>query len=175
VDFADFTIFAGSKEFRVHKRVLAAQSSVFANMLKNDEQVKATSKFEIEDFSKEVVKEFLRSFYTIDNARGEHALELFRLACKFKFEDLMKANKTLVIKNLDEHNAIDVLKLGNQQKSNEIIKAAFSHLKKVFPNEIKSDALKHKPERVEEIVKTVKRYKMTTADFIKSIEHLNKN
>jgi hypothetical protein len=166
--FSDFKIVVGTKEVSVHKCVLAAQSPVFASMLENDEQVKATNKLEIKDCNEEAVEEFLRGLYTGEIENEENNLDLFSLACTFDVEVLKTAYEGIVIKTLNEDTALKALKLGTLYKSDKIIEVAASEVKKMLPGEIKLEALKRKPERIEEIVEVMdanKRLKKLIEDF----------
>lgn len=151
--YFDLTIVTNTNPIRVHKCVLAAQSSVFASMLENDEQGAASNKIEMKECSGEIVKEFLQSLYTSEVDNEEHALELFRLACDFDVEELKTIYEPIVVKNMNEENAFVAFKLGNLQKSEAIIVAAFQKIKEMYPNEIHSDALKYEPGKVEEVIK----------------------
>lgn len=173
--FSDFQIIVGSKEFPVHKCILAAQSSAFTLLLKNDEQVQASNKIEIKDCCEEAVEEFLRCLYSGEVRNNkENVLELYSLACIFDVKEIREAYEGLVIKNLIDENALKVLKLGNLYKSEKLIEAAFGRLEKCFPEAITSDVLKTEPERVEEIVNTVKLFKKSVKNYKKTIKKLTK-
>jgi BTB/POZ domain len=49
--FSDFTITAGSKEFKVHKCVVGSRSAVFTAIFENDMKEKQTGKMEIIEYS----------------------------------------------------------------------------------------------------------------------------
>jgi hypothetical protein len=98
-----------------------------------------------------------------DGGQKINHLELFSLACTFDVEELKEIYEGIVIGNMNEQSALEALKIGNLYKSNKMIEAAFSQIKKMLPNEVQSEALKHKPGRIEEIFK-----------FKKMIEELNK-
>lgn len=160
---SDFAIIVDQKEIQVHKIILSSQSSVFASMLEDNKQVKATNKLEIKDCNEEVVHAFLRSLYTGEVENDKNALELFSLACTFKVTEMQSIYKDIAIQNLNGENALKAFKLGTLYEETEVIEAAFAEIKKMYPNDIRSEALKHNPERVEEIVK-----------YKKQIEEYNK-
>jgi hypothetical protein len=157
--FADFPIAIDKREIRVLRSVLAAQSPVFATLMMNDEQVKASNKLEIKDCTAEVVEKFLRSLYTGDVEDEENALDMFTLACTFDVEELKNAYEKIVIDNLDEQNALQAFKVGNLYKSDEIIDAAFGVINKMLPIELK-DGLKQKPAEVDEVISKFMSFKV---------------
>jgi hypothetical protein len=162
---SDFSLIVDSSEIRVHKKVLAAKSSYFAEKFKNDSTI---DKLEIEGCSKEVVEEFLNCLYYDRGIKTEFekvASELFILASTFKVEELKKIFEALVVKNLHGYNAVEVLKIGNRHQSDLIIEAAFAKVKIVYPKSVRSQTLKHKPENVEQIVTEIKRFKKTIHDL----------
>lgn len=148
--FYDFTIVAGGKKIRVHKNVLSVQSPVFASMFESDE---ALSKLEIKDYDENVVEQFLHSLYTAELGNEEHAMAMFDLATKFKIGELINLHEAVIVKNLNEQNVAKALAIGNLHKSDAISGAAFNMIQKMFPDEVQSEALKYKPEHIEEIIR----------------------
>lgn len=153
--FCDFTIIAVSKEIHVHRIVLAAQSSVLSDILDNDNQVKLTNKLEIQECGETAVEDFFRTLYTGEIRDEQNALEIFSLACTFKVGDLVEVYEGMVKRYVNEKNALTALKVGNIHASEKLINEAFSHLKKLYPNDIQSETLKHKPFLIEKIVKKI--------------------
>lgn len=159
--FSDFAVVVASKEFQVHKIVLAGQSSVFASMIETDEQVAVSNKLEIKDCSGEVVEEFLRCLYgsPIKVENYENALTLYSLASTFEVDELKLMLEEVLLNNLEDEHAIKALKIGNLHSAEKIIAAAFHRIKRKYPNDIQAEGLKHKPERVEDIVNEINRSK----------------
>jgi BTB/POZ domain len=79
-EYTDLVITVGEKEFHVHRAVLAAKSQVFKDLFDNNQQVIATSKLDIQNFSEEVMGEFLRVMYSGRVEDNGNVFELFRLA-----------------------------------------------------------------------------------------------
>jgi BTB/POZ domain len=150
--YSDFIIVVGSMEIPVHKCVLSTLSPVFAEMFKNDPEVVSSNKLEIKECSGYVVEEFLSVLYKGEVTNEENALDLFSLACTFEVEELKKVYWEIAIRYVNEQNATKALTIGNLHKSAEMIDAAFSLIKMMWPNEIQSEALKYQPKRVEEII-----------------------
>lgn len=151
--YTDFTILADGKEFSVHKNVLAVQCPFFASLLKTDDKVKASNKYEITVSGYEVVEDFLYCLYTGEIKRVGHSVELFNLAATFNDEELKKEFELIACTNINNDNALKALFIGNAHESVKIIESAFNILKKVLPNDALSDLLKFKPNEVGEILK----------------------
>lgn len=173
-DFSDFTIVAGSREIKVHKNVLAAQSSTFASMFKNDEQVALSNKLEVKDCSELAVEQFLESLYTGEITDSKNALDLFSLACTFDAKDFREAYEKMAIESLNEATNVKALVLGNSFNSDKLVRAAFSNLKEMYPDAIKSDELRNNPLRVQEIVDVIEKHNISVQKYEEEIEKLNK-
>ena len=63
-EFTDVTIVAGGGEFRAHKCIMAARSSVFAAMFKHNFIEKQESTVTITDLNYDVLQELLKYIYT---------------------------------------------------------------------------------------------------------------
>lgn len=157
-DFHDFTVVCEGKEFPVHKNVLAIQSSVFASMFKNDEQVKSTNKLEIKDCVADVVGEFLKSLYT-GEVGDENALELFSLAHTFDVEFLKKELEDICVSNVNEENALKAHELGKLFGSAALVDAAYDQIKETVIEALDRDILKQNPDQLKVIMGIIGSYK----------------
>jgi BTB/POZ domain/Leucine rich repeat len=113
--FSDFTIIVGeaeSKEFAVHKCVVASQSSVFATIFKNEMKEKKVGKMTIDDFTADVVEGMLEFLYTGQSNNESNAMDLFAIAAKYDIATLKTDCEKLIICNIDEFNALEVFALG---------------------------------------------------------------
>ena len=152
--FSDFKIIAETKEFPVHKIVLATRSSVFSTMFETDMQERQLNQMTIEDFSADAVENFLSFLYTEAILDDGNAIKLFKLASKYEIPQLEQISKRIILKNLDSSNALNVLFLGNLFSCDEMIQKAFTKIRETnlyvdFP-----DHLKNSPEILEEIIET---------------------
>jgi BTB/POZ domain len=90
---SDFTIFVQEvsckKEYRVHKSVLASKSPIFENIFKNDSAIHRAGKMQFNEFSSTTVSAFLRFLYTGFVQQEVNAIELFKMAAKYKVDSLM--------------------------------------------------------------------------------------
>jgi hypothetical protein len=115
--------------------------------------------YEIEDSDEDVVRNFLSTLYFGENSNnGNAAIQVGFLAARFNVEpkEIYELN---VLANMNESNALDVLKLGNEYKSEKLIESAFGEIKKFYPEGVKCAKLKRKPDQVQEIVDVIKKFK----------------
>jgi BTB/POZ domain len=147
-EYSDFIVAAGAvddpTEFKVHKCLLAVHSSVFAAVFQSDE----TGKLFIEDFGIETVKEFLEFLYNGEVPREENAMELFAIAARYKVSQLKEICEMAVLRNINDSNAIEVFVLGHSFSSEELKKASFEAIKKMFPELKLQDSLMDTPEKL---------------------------
>ena len=143
---SDFTIKVRDKEYKVHKIVLAVQSSVFESMFnENDgDDVKVFEKIKI--MSDDAFEDFLRYFYFGTIRSEDNATELFGLAVEFGVATLKFECEEIILRNLNELISLEVFNIAHLHGSEVLKKAAFALIKKSLP-EI-SDNLINTPEVV---------------------------
>ena len=146
--FSDFTIKVRNKEYKVHKIVLAAQSSVFESMFNKDD-VKVLQ--EIKIMSDDAFEDFLRYFYFGSIRCADNAIELFGLAVEFNVATLKSECEEIILRNIDEHNMLEIFNLGLLHGSENLKKFAFGRIKTSFPRI--SDNLINAPEVIANIIK----------------------
>ena len=153
--FSDFTIKVYNKEYKVHKIVLAAQSSVFESMFNKDDgnDVKVLEKIQL--MRVDVFEDFLRYFYFGSIRCAENTIELFELAFEFGVATLKVECEEIFLRNIDEHNMLEIFNLGHLHGSENLKKVAFARIKSLFPKI--SDNLIDAPEVVANLV-NAKRY-----------------
>lgn len=152
-DFRDFSIIVGERKILVHKVFLAAKTGLFSSTQKNRELLKTSEKLKIEDCSEEAVKEFFHALYTGKIETCENAFELFSLASVFDVPELKSAYQEIAISSINEHNAVEALKVGNLQDCQELIEIAFSTVESFLSRRLDDD-LKYQPKIVEKILET---------------------
>ena len=148
--FSDFPIKVRDKEHRIHKNILAAQSSVFESMFSEDngDDVKVFEK--IKNMSDDAFEDFLRYFYFGTIRSEDNAMELFGLAVEFDVATLKFECEEIILLNLNDFNMLEVFNLAHLHSSEVLKKAAFATIKKSFP-EI-SDNLINAPEIVARLI-----------------------
>ena len=144
--FSDFTIKVRDKEYKVHKMVLLAQSSVFESMFNEDNEdgVKVFEKIKI--MSDDAFEDFLRYFYFATIRSEDNAMELFGLAVELDVATLKFECEEIILRNLNDLNSLEVFNLAHVHGSEILKKAAFATIKKSFPRI--SDALIKAPKIV---------------------------
>lgn len=160
-DFSDLTIIAGdeeseeSKQFAVHKLALGIQSSVFASIFKNNMKHSATMK--IKGFSAETVEAMLHFIYTGEVQEECNATKLYEIAAKYKIDELKEVAEKMVLRTVDDSNALEVLKLGNSNDSVKLKRKSFDAIKGMCPELSLTEELMNKPENLEGIVEACRK------------------
>jgi BTB/POZ domain/Leucine rich repeat len=137
-DFSDFIVIGGvdgsSKEFAVHKCVLGTQSSVMYATLKNDMKEAQTGRMKIDDFSADVVEGMLHFMYTGEVKNETFAMDLYAIAIKYDLKNLKFVTEKIILRNIDDSNAIEIFGFGHLQIADKIKRRAFNKIKKMFPD-----------------------------------------
>lgn len=132
-EFTDFTIVVRGREFKIHKMVLAAQSSVFKDIFADTAVESAKSFNKIQNCSEKTFESFLDYFYTGKVDSSVNAVEMFELASEFDVLEPKKICKTLIMAKLNESNAVEVFNLGHRYSSEEMKQKSFEIIMKMFP------------------------------------------
>lgn len=161
---SDFVIVCASKEFKVYKTVLAIQSSVLAAAFESNMKESKTGRMKIEDFSKEAVEDFLKFLYTGETPEETNAMEIFALASKYDVPALQKLMEEIVLDNLDESNAIEILTMAKQHNCGSLAQAAFDEIQDMFVETELDPRLMDDPERLIGLIDAKDEYE----DYLKS-------
>jgi BTB/POZ domain/Leucine rich repeat len=173
-NFSDFIIVIGSKEFAVHKNVLATQSSVFTAIFLNDMKEKQTRKMEIEDFAADVVEGMLKFMYTGKLKDEKHAMDLFAIAVKYEVKNLKRVTENLILHNLDESNALEVFGLGHLHNSDVLKRRGFAVIQSMFPGKDLPDSLMEKPEELRELIEEARKFQEAQAKLQTKLKKFKK-
>ena len=79
--FSDFTIKVREKEYKVHKNILAARSSVFEEMFSGDGDAGAKTLMNIKNFNEEAFDDFISFFYFGAVKSKTNVFGTFRACC----------------------------------------------------------------------------------------------
>ncbi|XP_065209106.1 speckle-type POZ protein-like [Planococcus citri] len=120
-DFSDVTISVKGKNYPAHKLILAARSSVFKAMFKNNMQESQTNHITITDMEQETFEEMLRYIYTgkMPNLE-EWAFELLPAADKYDLKELKNACERLLLTEISAENVGKVLVLADMHNADEL-------------------------------------------------------
>lgn len=164
--WSDFSITAESKEFRVHKLVLAVQSRRFFEMF---EDVYDIQSMKIRDISANVVEEFLRFLYTgkLVTLDDTNVLELFQLSSKMKVTALKAICEQMILEKLNESNAFRIFSLGHNYGSEELKTAAFKEIKEIFRDNNLDESLIDHPNQLKELFDAKTTYEAVIQKFSK--------
>lgn len=136
--FPDFSIFVGSKEFKVHKSVLSIHCSVF-------DRKDHANYFGLRNTSEKAVHDFLRYVYTGDKPEPKNAIEIFQLSFLLGVEELQLICERIICKNvMNDSNAWQIFMLGCDYASDAIKNEAFDRIKFLYPEAGLSDLLPEK-------------------------------
>ena len=152
-ELSDFSIKVHSKEYKVHKFILATQSSVFKAMFTSHEKEKIFKN--VRNFSKESFEDFLRFFYTGKIRNEKNALNLFELAVEFDVPDLKLECEEIVIDDLEKSNALETFNLAHSYKAEKLKQKSFEYIQRMMPEV--SDSLIKENELVNEMVAAKRR------------------
>jgi BTB/POZ domain len=147
-DFSDFVIIAGSKEFKVHKNILGSQSSVFKTIFNTTMKEQQTGKMKITDFSGDAVEGMLIFLYT-GVVQETYAMDIYALASKYDLVQLKAICQCLVIRNINDTNALAILKLGNLYMDDKIKQFAFKRIITMFPSGEIIEEMMNFPDQIE--------------------------
>jgi BTB/POZ domain/Leucine rich repeat len=157
--YSDFLIVGGggdqgeaSKEFKVHKIVLGFQSPVFAAIFDNVMEEAQSGKMTIKDFSANVVEGMLCYIYTGEIQDAKDAMDLYAIAIKYDIAGLKEKSHQIILRNLEENNALEVFGLGHLHNSEQMKRVAFNKINETFPNAELDESLMENPEDLREIV-----------------------
>lgn len=103
----DTTLFVKDKEYKAHRVILIARSSVFGAMFQHETSEKQTGIVNIPDCDAETFGEFLEFLYTgkLEEPSPQSALHLYETSEKYNIEEL----KTLCSEFLMENWTIEIL------------------------------------------------------------------
>ncbi|KAG8177251.1 hypothetical protein JTE90_028207 [Oedothorax gibbosus] len=123
--FTDFTLKVGEEEFKVHKIILCARSSVFNTMLNCEMQEKLTNCVKITDFDASTVRMMLHYIYCgeVEGLTSEISIQLYSAAEKYNLQDLKDICVEYLSNNISVDNFCDVLALGALHNVPELMTA----------------------------------------------------
>ena len=148
--FKDFTFIVGDKKFKVHRIILAAQSSVFAALFKSQMIEGLLLSADITDVEPDIFEKMLQFIYTnkIDKEDLKNSIdELLAVADKYDLKKLKRICAIELYENLSVDNVVETLSLADlysiqklKKKALEVVKCNLETLKnlesfKIFTNQ----------------------------------------
>jgi hypothetical protein len=146
-NFTDFSIKINEETFKVHKFVLAARSSVFAEMIKNN--IEASS-LELLDIPVEIFKIILDFIYFDKIPENFDSKNIFIASGRLNIKVLKELSGRKLIETLNAENALDFFTIANKYNHEELKKKSFEKIQSMFPgNKIKPELIDD-PEKMKE-------------------------
>lgn len=151
--FKDLTISVDDEEFKVHKFVLAARSTVLADLIYKNQQ----PTLELTNVSKEIFQDILTYIYndTLPDVNN-NAFNLFSAACQFDLNVLKKHAISKMTTGVTAENAVEMLIYGKLYGNESLKKNAFDEIKKMFPERELSDELTEDTDKLKKIIQAKK-------------------
>ncbi|KAL7013278.1 hypothetical protein ACKWTF_015314 [Chironomus riparius] len=143
----DFKIIIGSKEFMVHKFLLAARCPTLAETFSKNPDADS---LKLIDITEEMFEKILKFLYTdeLPDEAGMNYVQLFGAAGRLQIIELKNFAVEKILENISNLNALELLTMANRYKHDELIQAAFKEVKKKYPEiPFKNEWFKD-PERV---------------------------
>ncbi|CRK99745.1 CLUMA_CG013076, isoform A [Clunio marinus] len=157
--FSDITIVTDTEKFKVHKNILAIQSSVFTSIFEDKMKDRPSDEIQMKNINSDVVKIFLKFFYTdeVEKEENSNLFEFFSLAAKFKVDNLMTIVEEMITDDLNLNNTIEILELACRFNCDGMKTSAFKVIQSIFDEPLK-DELMNQPEVVKELVEAKKKF-----------------
>lgn len=130
--FADFVFLIKGKEFKVHKNILAAASSVMHRMFTNNMEESKSNVCKLDQFEPEVFGKFLDCIYNgkVGDDFTNFARDIYSIADYYGVDKLKELAKNEVSETIDVTNAFDVFKWSLQYSCDEILADAWEIIKR---------------------------------------------
>lgn len=124
-DNCDVTLHVQEKQYRAHKAILVARSSVFAAMFQHDTAEKKSGIINIPDCDPESFKEFLEFLYCgkLDQLSLYNALHLYKTSDKYDIEELKAFCSEFLMNNLTVENLCEIVTLADKYDDVKLLSA----------------------------------------------------
>ncbi|XP_064464740.1 speckle-type POZ protein-like [Ornithodoros turicata] len=129
-DYADVTLIAEGKDFRVHKIILAMRSPVFAAMFRNNMKEKQENRVHLDDISAEALQGMITFIYT-DTApnMASLAVDLLRAAEKYDLKRLKSMCEYSLACSLSVDTVVEMLRLAIKLNADRLRDFAVCYIK----------------------------------------------
>ncbi|VDN28784.1 unnamed protein product [Gongylonema pulchrum] len=127
--FSDCLLVTGSKEFHVHKAILATRSPVFAACFEHQMSESQSDRVDIDDVEPEVMKEMLRFMYTGTAPNLDRMADtLLAAADKYQLDRLKVMCEQALCLNLTNENACETLILADLHSAEQLKQQAIDYI-----------------------------------------------
>lgn len=125
-DSCDTTLNVQDKEYKAHRAVLIARSSVFAAMFQHETTEKLKGIINIPDCDPESFDEFLKFLYTgkLEEPSCRSALDLYEISDKYDVQELKAFCVEFLMENLTVENLCDIAVFADKYEETNLLSAA---------------------------------------------------
>lgn len=125
-EICDVTLHVQDKEYKAHKAILIARSTVFAAMFLHDTSEKKSGNINIPDCDPESFKEFLEFLYCgkLEEISSYSALHLYKTSDKYDIQELKTFCSEFLMKNLTVENLCEIVILADKYDDTKLLSAA---------------------------------------------------
>jgi hypothetical protein len=127
----DFTLILNDQRFKIHKMILAARSSVFAEMIENNPEAEELKLTDIQVATFEDVLKFVNS--DIIPSKCHRYAEMYAVAEKLKIKSLKQAIVKKSFESIDNENVFDLLAFALKHNLDELKEKAMQKVNEIFP------------------------------------------
>jgi Leucine-rich repeat (LRR) protein len=150
-ELKDFTINIDSEEFKAHKFVLAANSPIFADILKTNAQAECLNLTNVSTKVFRVILDFMYS-RELPQSEGVNFIELFYACERLKIEKLKNYAMDKLSDHINSENALEILIISNKFGYNDLRQKSFEEIKKFLDDEEVNDDLATEPEKLKKLI-----------------------
>lgn len=131
-EFADFTFIVKDKEFKIHKNILAASSSVMRKMFTTNMEESRTNRCKLDHIEPDVFEKLLECIYKgkLPDDFADHAKELYSVADYYGIEWVKELCRMETSERLDLSNALQVYKWACRYELDDLKMEAWEILKR---------------------------------------------
>lgn len=174
-NFKDMTVKvsygSNEKEFKVHKILFAARSSVIAEEIKKSPAEKyelSLTKIPLPIF------ENLLEFIYNDTPPADEAdlINIYAAAGQLNIVELKNLTAVMLMDKIDEKNALKILELSNKYGNEELRKRAFEKIKEILPEYKMSNEFSKNPEKIKVLLEMKKKMDEEFAKMQQDLEDI---
>lgn len=175
-NFKDFTIKILNHEFRVHKFLLAARSSVLADMIQKNPDAENLN---LIDISVETFKQVLHFIYNDELNHDKEEIisfiNLFAAAGRLNIEVLKNIAAAHLLDEINSENALNILSLSNRYNHKILKNEAFAFIKKTNTYMTFKSEWANQPEVLARLIEIHKEKESAMKKFNEEYEKLTKS
>lgn len=150
--FKDFTVtVADGNDFKVHKFLITARSSVMAAMLQDKPDARD---LKLNDLTSEIFQILLDFMYSENFPVDEdiNLVEVYKAAGQLEINELKDFCAEELIDKVNDDNSLELLLLSNKYGNHDLKMKAFDEIKKSFPDKKFKDELADDPETIKKML-----------------------